>query len=389
MESPDPMMAMNSKTIFVLADWYEPGFKAGGPIRSCVNFVRNMSSDYRIYVFTSDRDLGSSAPYPGVPVDQWLNPAENIHLYYCSPGNLKWGTIRRQLELIGPDFIYLNSMFSPKFTIYPLLINRLRKAPAKVVLAPRGMLKDTAIQFKRGKKMLFLSSLRRLGLHRRIHFHVSDETEKQEVGRYFGTDTTVTRVPNFPSLFPDNDDTLEKRPGELSIVFVGRIHPIKNLDYLLSALGDLRFMIRLTIIGSIEDEAFWEKCRKIIDALPSNIRVVFEGERPHHELPPLIGKHHIFSLPTQGENFGHAIFEAMALGKPVLISDQTPWKDLEKMRVGWDLPLNRPELFRRAIGTAAAFSQEEYDTWSDAARRYARDYVSKMNLTESYRLLFS
>ena len=60
------------KKILLFADWYEPGYKAGGPIRSCVNFVRQMQPDYRIYVFTSDRDLGSSFPYPDVKTDKWL-----------------------------------------------------------------------------------------------------------------------------------------------------------------------------------------------------------------------------------------------------------------------------------------------------------------------------
>ncbi len=54
------------KKILVCCDWYEPGFKAGGPIRSCVNFVNQMKEDYQIYVLTSDRDLDEQAPYEGI-----------------------------------------------------------------------------------------------------------------------------------------------------------------------------------------------------------------------------------------------------------------------------------------------------------------------------------
>ena len=43
----------------LFSDWYEPGFRAGGPIRSCVNFVQHMQDQYKILVFTSDRDLES------------------------------------------------------------------------------------------------------------------------------------------------------------------------------------------------------------------------------------------------------------------------------------------------------------------------------------------
>src|SRR5579872_2298351 len=154
------------KKILLFADWYEPGYKAGGPIRSCVNFTRCMSERYQVFVFTSDRDLGSPTPYERLTADEWLPAGENVSLYYCSPENLGWKNIRRQIDVIQPEYLYLNSMFSLKYSIYPLLMvhyfgsggNRPR-----VVLAPRGMLKDSAIRFKKGKKRFFLGCFRFLG----------------------------------------------------------------------------------------------------------------------------------------------------------------------------------------------------------------------------------
>ena len=69
-------------------------------------------------------------------------------------------------------------------------------------------------------------------------------------------------------------------------------------------------------------------------------------------------------MPTLGENYGHAIFEAMTTGVPVMISDQTPWRNLEQMKVGWDIPLQMKDKFREAITQAAGWNQEEYDEWS-------------------------
>ena len=37
-------------------------------------------------------------------------------------------------------------------------------------------------------------------------------------------------------------------------------------------------------------------------------------------------------LPSKGENFGHIIMESLAASTPVIISDLTPWKDLENAR---------------------------------------------------------
>jgi glycosyltransferase involved in cell wall biosynthesis len=380
------------KKILLFADWYEPGFKAGGPIRSCVNFTRCMSEHYQVFVFTSDRDLGSTIPYHGLIADKWLPGKKNVSLYYCSPENLAWKNIRRQIDAIQPDYLYLNSMFSLKYSIYPLLITHYSGSGGnrpRVILAPRGMLKESAVRFKKGKKELFLRIFRALGLHRSAHFHATDETEVKDVRNYFGPMAQVTRVPNFPGIAAADPAPPPKETGQLSMIFVGRIHPIKNLDFLLHTLREVKARIQLTIAGSAENRVYWETCRKLIAELPSQIRVEYVGEIPNHALPAIIARHHIFVSPTQGENFGHAIFEALTLGKPALISDQTPWKDLRDAEAGWDIPLDRPGDFREAIEQAAAFGREDYERWSRSARRFAQEYIDRSNLLEEYQKLFS
>jgi glycosyltransferase involved in cell wall biosynthesis len=377
------------KKILVLTDWYEPGYKAGGPIRSCVNFVNHMRDDYTIYVFTSDRDLGDPGPYENIKTNSWFSKDGKVYRYYGSPDRLNWQNIRGQLKAIQPDFIYLNSMFSLNFTIYPLLISRLYKLDARVVLSPRGMLRESAIRFKTAKKMLFLKGLRLLGIHRHLRFHATDATEVSDIRRYFGPASQVSLIPNFPGAVQEDSLIPGKERGKLSMIFVGRIHPIKNLDYLLTVLKEVKSSeILLTIVGSLEDPVYWEKCKKIIAELPSGITIEYAGEIANHELPAITARHHVFALPTQGENFGHAIFEALALGKPVLISDQTPWRNLAVSQAGWDLPLDRPELFRESIEKVAGFGQEEYNKWSLSTFKYIQDFIAQLTLKEDYLKLF-
>jgi glycosyltransferase involved in cell wall biosynthesis len=378
-----------SKKILLFADWYEPGYKAGGPIRSCVNFARYMQGDYQVHVFTTDRDLGSPEPYEQVTVNEWQLDKNNISIYYCSPKMLTWQNIRKQMSVVHPDFIYLNSMFSLKFTIYPLLISRLYQLDHFVVLSPRGMLRDSAIQFKTGKKRFFLKALRLLGLHRSVRFHATDETEARDIHTYFGEGTRVSMVPNFPGPLIADFPVPVKIPGKLSLLFIGRIHPIKNLHFLLEILAAVKATIQLTIVGSVEDAPYWENCRKIMADLPASIRVEYAGEIANQELPAIIARHHIFALPTKGENFGHAIFEALALGKPVLISDQTPWRGLPSAGAGWDLSLDRPEEFRLAIEEAAAYDGGEYESLCRTTRKYIENYVARLDLKDEYKKLFS
>jgi glycosyltransferase involved in cell wall biosynthesis len=378
-----------NKKILLFADWYEPGYKAGGPIRSCVNFAAYMRKEHTVYVFTSDRDLGAHDPYEGIRRDEWFEKEKGLYIYYCSPEGLSRGNIRAQMKQVDADFIYLNSMFSLRYTIIPLMISRSGKLKASLMLSPRGMLRSSAVQFKPLKKKIFLNGFRWLGLHKKVHFLASDETEAADVHRYFGPAAAVTLIPNFPSALPEDLQIIEKSVGSLSMIFVGRIHPIKGLDLLLKVLKDVKAAVSLTIVGSLEDRAFWARCQEMISGLPANVVVTYGGEIPHDKLSATLAKHHIFVLPTKGENFGHAIFEALSLGKPALISDQTPWRGLTTREAGWDLPLDRPDLFLQAIGQAASFSGEEYTRWSRSAAGSVRNYVDNLNLKEEYRKLFT
>jgi glycosyltransferase involved in cell wall biosynthesis len=280
-------------------------------------------------------------------------------------------------------------MFSKAFTIYPLLALRDGHSKVKIILSPRGMLKDSALRFKPLKKKLFLSLLRLTGIHRNIHFHASDATEEKDVLLHFGRQTRVSCIPNLPGIRGKTGRKARKLPGELSMVFVGRVHPIKNLDFLLQRLKEFAAPVRLSIVGGKEDVVFWNKCQDIIRTLPSTVTVDYLGEKAHAEILDIVGEHHIFTLPTRGENFGHAIFEALSLGKPVLISDQTPWRSLYPEKAGWDIPLDDPAGFEQAIREAASWDQEKYDEWSERAFQLANRYMDNSNAIEKYRELFS
>jgi glycosyltransferase involved in cell wall biosynthesis len=378
-----------NKTILVFADWFEPGYKAGGPIRSCVHFVHQMKERYTIYVFTTDRDLNETAPYASVETDKWVDYANRVKVFYCSPLKLSWNNIQQQVKSINPDFIYLNSMYSRYFSIYPLLMKKLGNIRSKVVLAPRGMLKDSAVQFKSKKKKFFLTAFRQMRLHRFIHFHATDKTEEQDIQRYFGNNVQVTLASNFPGMIKEYSGSIVKKVNELSVVFIGRLHPVKNLDFLLRAFKPIRGNVTLTIVGNAEDEAYVNKCKSIISELPAQVKVRFAGEIPNNQVGEIIAQHHIFALPTQGENFGHAIFETLSAGKPVLISDQTPWRHLEKASAGWDIPLKHPEQFTNALQQAVNLDQAGYDALSRGAWEFVRQFVQQSELQTAYNNIFS
>src|ERR1700754_4021808 len=378
------------KRILLFADWYAPGYKAGGPIRSTVNFTQHLKKDYDIYVYTSDRDLGSESPYEDILTDTWIDAEPGVHLFYSSPARRGRGFIKEQIGQIAPDFIYLNSMWSLHFTLFPLLVARsMGSARPVVVLSPRGMLRSSALRFKPVKKKLFLALFRLLKFQTIIRFHAADEEEQKAVRLQCGPAPSVSVISNLPAVLSNEPAYIEKIPGSLSMIFVGRVHPIKNLDYLLLAMTQLSHPVRLTIVGNMEDRAYWEKSNQIIGTLPSAVKVDYLGEIPNEQIAGLIKKHHIFVLPTQGENFGHAIFESFSSKRPVMISDQTPWQQLSEAKAGWDLPLQKPDGFSRAMLQAISWDQAEFNEWSDSAFRFALRHRENSGALEKYRQLFA
>ena len=50
------------KKVLIAIDWYLPGYKAGGPIRSCASIINCLKNDFDFAVITSDTDFSDDTP---------------------------------------------------------------------------------------------------------------------------------------------------------------------------------------------------------------------------------------------------------------------------------------------------------------------------------------
>ena len=64
------------------------------------------------------------------------------------------------------------------------------------------------------------------------------------------------------------------------------------------------------------------------------------------------------------DSFGHVILEALSAGLPVIISDQTPWRDLASKQTGWDLPLEQGDQFIAVLQECIDMSGRRYEELS-------------------------
>jgi glycosyltransferase involved in cell wall biosynthesis len=237
-----------------------------------------------------------------------------------------------------------------------------------ILLAPRGEFNPGALALKRWKKRVYIGLSRFAGLPARLHFHATSEAESVEIRRLFGASTRVKMATNFgPRNMPVLPAPSPKKKGELSLVFLSRLVPKKNLHFIFPILAKLRGQITLKVWGPEEDVAYVRMVRECVRALPSHISVTFCGEVASVDVWARLAESHFFVLPTLGENHGHAIVEAWQAGLPVVLSDRTPWRGLEDQRLGWDLPLEEPQRWIQTLQTCLEMSHEEFQKFRTAA----------------------
>ena len=375
-------------SLLIMVDWFYPGYKAGGPIRSCVNFVKAMESDFSISILTSDRDWGDKEPYQ-LKLDKWTSFSKSSSVYYISADRVSYSEIKNIVTNLKSDYIYLNSMYSIRFSLFPIYIFKSLKTSPKLILAPRGMLHKGAMNQKWIKKVIFLKMFSFFGFSKELSFHATDLQEKKDIQEYFGKETDIKVIPNFTNPIQKNWQQKTKKKGNLNLVFLSRISPKKNILFLLRVLSNVRTKVVLKIYGNIEDAKYWNACKNLISELNENIKVSYEGVVSNDRVEEVLLSQHLFVLPTLGENFGHSIFEALASGTPVLISDQTPWKELSADKAGWEWPLSNLNQFTDTIEKVASMDQSDYDLWSKGAYDFAKAQQKIPTLKRKYQQLFT
>lgn len=326
---------VGKKKILILNGQYLPGYKGGGPIQSCHNLVENLNDEFDFYVLCSDRDYKEEKPYESIKVNKW-NQVGNAKVYYMSPDKQTLKGFEEILNELEYDIVYLNGFFSPIFTIKPLILRKLgRIKNKKIILTPRGDFTG-GCENKKIKKYTYIYLAKIFGLYKNIVWHATSEIEEKDIKRKFPKANVFT-IANLSAKFVPKEPIIDKKRGELKLVFISRIFPKKNLKYALEVLKEIKNgNVQFDIYGPMEDKEYWEECKNIIKEIPPNIKVEYCGEVSHNEIPNIFSKYHAFFFPTLGENYGHVIVEAMMNNCICILSKYTtPWDEyIELMQLG-------------------------------------------------------
>ena len=97
----------------------------------------------------------------------------------------------------------------------------------------------------------------------------------------------------------------------------------------------------------------------------------------------ILQENHFLVLMTKGENFGHIIYESLAAGRPVIISEKTPWSDIEHLNIGYLSNFednNLLDIFEGLIN----IDDESYRTMCYDAKKYAKDFFESNDFFRKY-----
>lgn len=386
---------MNLPRILCMSPYYLPGYKAGGALRSIIAMVDYLKHDLHFMIITSDRDLLDDTPYSTVKCDQWVD-AGSAEVYYASARSLSFFALIKLIKKTPHDVLYLNSFFNPRFAVVPLLARRLGLIPGlSVVIAPRGEFSKGALDIKGWKKKPFIFISRILGLYRNVIWQASSAFEADDIRQVMRlsqneiVDSPIVIAPDL-AIIPSKqgEKPIRDVDSALKICFISRISPKKNLDFALKILAKIKTPIIFDIFGPIEDINHWKICEEIIKEIEAPVMVNYQGSIANDQVSFTFEKYDLFFFPTHGENYGHVIVESMLAGTPVLLSDTTPWRNLEQEGVGWDISLNNFQGFIDAIDKLSTYDGEQQRQIRARVKAYARKALSDPEILKSNKLLF-
>jgi len=377
-------MLMKTK-LLIITRWYLPAVKSGGTVRSIVALVNGLKDSFDITILTSNRDLGAKKPYEDVEFDKFTL-FDGVSIIYMS--ELKSANIYKYINIINPDIIYVNSFFDVT-TRAIMFLKKLRKINSKIVLAPRGELANGALSIKSIRKKIYILFYKLFDFSKGITFHATSKEELLDIKKFF----PINRI----KIIQNPKDKMRgvytlpvKEENILKIVFISRIAPVKNLHYALKILKEYKFIgfIEFDIYGPDEDISYWNECQQIINDLDKNIKVFYKGFVEPDNIGMVLSKYHLFFLPTKGENFGHAIIEAMSVGLIPLISDKTPWQNLSKFNIGYSLSLSDKSSFYKAISDVLLLNNKQFLEKSNNIKKYISEKVDNQRTISEYKLFF-
>lgn len=376
------------KKILIVNAYYYPGWRSGGPQQTIMNIVEVFGSQSQIHILTHNHDMGEKELYSNLCYDVWTDVGK-AKVFYSSKEKFTMTFLREMVNQF--DLVYLCGPYCD-YSYKVLLLNIMKCIKAKVVLASMGSFSKGALSHKQFKKKVFWTVFKLLGFYKNMMWSFTSEIEKNEANECIGKVCTCNYyiAEDLPRRYINLSDkkVTYKKPGELKIVFLSRICPQKNLIQSIEIVSKLSGDIQFDIYGIKEDMDYWKQCEKTLALLGSTVKWNYCGAVPSGNVIDTFLKYDVFLLPTMGENFGHVIYEALVAGCIPLISDRTPWNNLDENECGYSIPLEKMESYIDCVQHYVDMDDAHLSRQRTNAMKYAeKKYEESVQLSGYYKIL--
>ena len=349
-------------------------------MQSLYNLAALFKNKAAFYFVSLDKDIDGRPSEHPLKLNGWsLGPHDES--IFCT-SFISPLAIVKLIREVKPDIILINGIFHWHTSFFGLLIGKV--LGSRVIISPRGMLQEWALKRGKLKKLLFLRALKLL-VSKNEDWHATDEQEEKDIYKIFGLGQRVHIASNIPRPlgaltsvpFPDQF-------GKIRLVFLSLINPNKNLHLVIDAVNEGEGKFTLDIYGPVIDSNYWQLCLHKISHSPW---ISYKGAVPPWEVSKILQDYHFFVLPTQGENFGHAIFDALSSGVPVIITRTTPWQGLDESTAGFYVNLDEAGSLHSQLNLIGQLTESGYDAYRIGSYQYASNYFKGRDYEKDYAFL--
>ncbi len=314
--------------VLIVCPYYYPATCYGGPVWSVHDTAKGLlNRGVETVVLTTS----ANAPKDGASRVETVDGVR-VH-YHCRFRRSGWylsTALARTVAEMAPgfDLLFVQGVWTWPTAAGCAIARHLGKS---CIITPHGSFDPWALGYRGAKKRLYLSLVERRNLSRADAVHCLTSREADQV-RTIAPQARCEVIPNAAMIFP-GDLTAAGRTafagrfpslsGKRVALFLSRIHQKKGLDLLVPAFARVvaRFPDAHLVIAGPDEGGYRATVERLIERYAIGATVTFTGLLNGQDKLAAFDRAEVFVLPSYSEGLPVAVLEALAFGKPVVVTD--------------------------------------------------------------------
>ena len=334
------------KRICLVSSSFSPAHIYGGPIFATCDLSKQLSNNgFHVYVSTTN---ANGANRLNVDTNVFIENSKNVFVKYYNEQLINKFSYRFifgiSSDIKKSDFVYIQYLFH--YTVlFSLLFAIIHDK--KIIICPRGSFS----LFTLNNSLVFLKSIwLKLFVKpflNKIQWHASSYIEREDILTYFSDANVIVIHDGIDCKLFKNEEKINVKIllenltnnsfDHVSHLFfsMGRLHKIKRFDVLIDAFHlFVKKYQRAKLVIAGADDGVERDLIKQINYLNLSDSVFLLGPIDFKKKKQLYHHCDVFCLASEFESFGIVVAESFSCGTPVVVSNKTPWKEIEKNNCG-------------------------------------------------------